>query len=78
MESAPKLNLDSMPALAVSCPLCWAPTPEPDLRRVERAELGVLVRLAERDPFWRRQEGACPACVERARLLVKTATTTRP
>jgi len=78
MESALKLNLDSMPAPAVSCPLCWAPTPEPDLRRVERAELGGLVRLSERDPFWRRQEGACPACVERARLLVKTATTTRP
>ena len=78
MESAPKLSLDSMPAPAVSCPLCWAPTPEPDLQRVERVELGVLVRLAERDPFWRRQEGACPACVERARLLVKTATTKRP
>ena len=78
MESAPKLNLDSMPVPVASCPLCWAPTPEPDLRRVERAELGVLVRLAERDPFWRRQEGACPACVERARLHLKTATTIGP
>lgn len=60
------------------CPLCWAPTPEPDLRRVERAELGILVRLAAWDPFWRREEGACPACVERARLLLRTVATNEP
>jgi len=56
-----------------SCPLCWAPTPEPALRQVERVEFGVLVRLAERDPFWRHQDGACPECVERAQLQLKKA-----
>lgn len=66
------------PVPIASCPLCWAPTPEPDLRRVERATLGVLIRLAERDPFWRRQDGACPECVERALLQLKTVTTIGP
>jgi len=48
------------------CPFCWAPTPEADLRQVERADLKVVARLAERDPLWRRQDGACLECVQRA------------
>src|SRR5579863_2769616 len=50
------------------CPLCWNPTAEADLKQVDWLDARVLDRIAKRHPFWRREDGACPACVQEALL----------
>lgn len=54
----------------MSCPLCLAPADPDDLVRAGWADAATLERLAREHPGWRREDGACPACVQQALLVV--------
>lgn len=50
------------------CPLCGLSTSAGDLAEVDWLTPDVLDRLAHDNPGWRREDGACPACVQQALL----------
>jgi serine protease AprX len=52
------------------CGLCGAAAREADLAEVGWLDHAVLDRLARANPAWRREDGACPACVQDALLEV--------
>ncbi len=52
----------------LSCPLCRRPTAQSHLAEVGWLAPDTLARLAAQNPGWRRQDGACPACVQQALL----------
>jgi serine protease AprX len=51
-----------------ACPLCSAPATPGDLAEAGWLDPQVMARIAERSPAWRRESGACPACVQQALL----------
>jgi len=51
-----------------ACPLCSAPATPGDLAEASWLDPQVVARIAERSPAWRRESGACPACVQQALL----------
>lgn len=54
----------------VVCALCGGTAEADTLKEVHWQAAGVLERLARTNPRWRRTDGACPACVQRALLDV--------
>ncbi|HEY8284537.1 MAG TPA: S8 family serine peptidase [Chloroflexota bacterium] len=51
------------------CPLCGAPTDRPVLEAARWLAPEVLARLARGRAGWRREDGACPSCVQQATLF---------
>ncbi len=56
------------PAASVACPLCGGVTPLPHLAEAGWLASDVVATLADRHPGWRREDGACPACVQKVLL----------
>jgi serine protease AprX len=52
------------------CPLCRAPTPTSVLAEAAWMDPATERALQGRHPSWRRQDGACPACVQQALLTL--------
>ena len=52
------------------CALCARETPDEALAEAGWIDAETERRLAAEHPGWRRQDGACPACVQQALLLV--------
>lgn len=52
------------------CPICGAPTEQHVLEEVNWLAPEVLERMATDNPSWRRETGACPACVQRSLLQI--------
>ena len=52
------------------CPLCMAQSSPSDLAEAAWASPEVITRLVQQNPSWRRESGACPACVQQALLYV--------
>lgn len=50
------------------CVLCRTPADPGALARAGWADAATLERLAREHPGWRREDGACPACVQQALL----------
>jgi serine protease AprX len=53
-----------------ACPLCGASQPHTVLSEAGWASPQTISRLAQKNPRWRRADGACPACVQQALLEV--------
>ena len=53
----------------MTCPLCGTPADPDELARVGWADAATIGRLALDHPGWRRDDGACPACVQQALLI---------
>jgi serine protease AprX len=51
-----------------SCPLCARAAPKEVLREAGWLDRRTLARLMRAHPRWRRDDGACPACVQEALL----------
>lgn len=52
-----------------TCPLCGAPTDRAVLEAARWLAPALLDRLARRHAGWRREDGACPTCVQQAALF---------
>ena len=50
------------------CSLCGAGAPRAVLAEAGWSDPETIARLAQRNPGWRREKGACPACVQQALL----------
>jgi len=54
--------------MTLGCGLCGGDTPNDDLSEAAWVDHTVLERMAAAHPRWRREQGACPACVQDALL----------
>jgi len=62
------MALRSGERLTARCPLCGRPASPQALREVASYPLETLEALRAENPDWRVEDGACPACVQRALL----------
>lgn len=53
----------------ITCPLCGTATPQQHLQQTGWAAPEVVQKLVDIHPNWRRENGACPACVQQALLI---------
>lgn len=52
----------------LTCPLCQRPTTATDLIEINWQSASTIARLASLNPGWKREDGACPVCVQDALL----------
>jgi serine protease AprX len=52
------------------CTICGAPTAQHVLQEVNWLAPEVIERIATDNPTWRREDGACPACVQQSLLQI--------